>query len=250
VQSLLLVETRVRRTVIVWSLLVVSGMTAVAQSTSPRTIYRASWADVAAVSATGVVALLPGVLGLPKGPPSCAPCDPSGLPGIDRWVVGRNSALDRNGSTVLLLGVGGVATYWSAHDQSSAEARGNLAVLANAISWTSASTQWLKVLVRRKRPVLYTSGAVAAATAADNQRSFPSGHTSVAFAVATSYLVMANREHLPHRTRNAMLLYGGATGVGVLRMTAGSHFTTDVLAGAALGAGIGWLVATVHPRLP
>ena len=249
-QFLLLVETRVRFTVIAWSLFAVSVTTAAAQGASPRPIYRASWADVAAVSATGVVALLPGVLGLPKGPPSCAPCDPSGIPGIDRWVVGRNSAFDRNGSTVLLLGVGGVATYWSTHDQSSAEARGNLAVLANAISWTSASTQWLKVLVRRKRPVLYTSGAVAAATAADNQRSFPSGHTSVAFAIATSYLVLADREHLPHRTRNAMLLYGGATGVGVLRMTAGSHFTTDVLAGAALGAGIGWLVATVHPRVP
>jgi len=240
----------VRLTVIVSSLLAVSGSTAAAQGTPPRTIYRASWADVAAVSATGVATLLPGLLKLPKGPPSCAPCDPSGLPGIDRWVVGKNSAFDRNGSTVLLLGVGGVATYLSAHDQSPAQVRGNIAVLANSITWTAASTEWLKVLVRRKRPVLYTSGAVAAASAADNQRSFPSGHTAVAFAVATSYLVMAHREHLPHRTRNAMLLYGGATGVGVLRMTAGSHFTTDVLAGAALGAGIGWLVATVHPKVP
>jgi membrane-associated phospholipid phosphatase len=240
----------VRLTVIVWSLLAVSGMTAAAQGTSPRPIYRANWADVAAVSGTGLVALLPGAFKLPKGPPSCAPCDPSGLPGIDRWVVGKNSALARTSSTVLLLGVGGVATYWSAHDQSSAQARGNLAVLANSITWTSASTEWLKVLVRRKRPVLYTSGAAAAATAADNQRSFPSGHTSVAFAVATSYLVLANREHLPHRTRNAMLLYGGASGVGLLRMEGGSHFPTDVLAGAALGAGIGWLVATVHPKVP
>ena len=239
-----------RLTVIVWSLLAVSGTTAVAQGTSPRPTYRASWADVAAVAGTGVVALLPGVLNLPKGPPPCAPCDPSGLLGIDRWVVGKNSALARNGSTVLLLGVGGMATYLSAHDQSSPQARGNLAVLANSISWTAASTEWLKVLVRRKRPVLYTSGAAAAATLADNQRSFPSGHTSVAFAVATSYLVMANREQLPHRTRNAILLYGGASGVGALRIVGGSHFTTDVLAGAALGAGIGWLVATVHPRLP
>jgi membrane-associated phospholipid phosphatase len=240
----------VRLTVIVWSLLGVSGTTAAAQGTSPTPIYRASWADVAAVAGTGVVAILPGVLKLPKGPPSCAPCDPSGLLGIDRWVIGKNSALARNGSTVLLLGVGGMATYLSAHDRSSPQARGNLAVLANSISWTAASTEWLKVLVRRKRPVLYTSGAAAAATVADNQRSFPSGHTSVAFAVATSYLVMANREQLPHRTRNAILLYGGASGVGALRIAGGSHFTTDVLAGAALGAGIGWLVATVHPRLP
>ena len=239
-----------RFTMIIWSVLAVSWTTAVAQGASPRPIYRANWADVAAVAGTGVVAVLPGVLKLPKGPPSCAPCNPSGLPGIDRWVVGKNSALARNSSTVLLLGVGGMATYLSAHDQSSQEARGNLAVLANSISWTAASTEWLKVLVHRKRPVLYTSGAAAAATVADNQRSFPSGHTSVAFAVATSYLVIANREHLPHRTRNAMLLYGGATGVGVLRMAGGSHFPTDVLAGAALGAGIGWLVATVHPRLP
>ncbi len=44
--------------------------------------------------------------------------------------------------------------------------------------------------------------------------------------------------------------HGGASGVGVLRIDSGSHFPTDVLAGAALGAGIGWLVATVHPRLP
>jgi membrane-associated phospholipid phosphatase len=238
------------RRVIAWSLLTVSGTTAAAQGTSPRPIYRANWADIAAVAGTGVVAVLPGVLKLPKGPPSCAPCDPSGLPAIDRWVVGRNSALARNSSTVLLLGVGGMATYLSAHDESSPQARGNLAVLANSISWTAASTEWLKVLVRRKRPVLYTSGAAAAATVADNQRSFPSGHTSVAFALATSYLVLANREHLPHRTRNAMLLYGGASGVGVLRMEGGSHFPTDVVAGAALGAGIGWLVATIHPRLP
>jgi len=238
------------RRVIVWFLLTISGTTAAAQGTSPRPIYRANWADVAAVAATGVVAVLPGVLKLPKGPPSCAPCDPSGLPGIDRWVVGRNSALARNSSTVLLLGVGGMATYLSAHDESSPQARGNLAVVANSMSWTAASTEWLKVLVRRKRPVLYTSGAAAAATVADNQRSFPSGHTSVAFALATSYLVLANREHLPHRTRNAMLLYGGASGVGVLRMEGGSHFPTDVLAGAALGVGIGWLVATIHPRLP
>ncbi len=239
-----------RATVIASCLLAVSGTTATAQGTPPRPIYRANWADVAAVTGAGVITLLPGALKLPKGPPSCAPCDPSGLPGIDRWVVGKNSAFARTGSTALLLGVGGMATYLAAHDQSSAQARGNFAVLANSIAWTAASTEWLKVLVRRKRPVLYTSGAATAAASPDNQRSFPSGHTSVAFAIATSYVVMANREHLPHRTRNAMLLYGGATGVGALRMAGGSHFTTDVLAGAALGVGIGWLVATVHPTLP
>jgi membrane-associated phospholipid phosphatase len=235
-----------RLTAVVLSLLAVPGTTSVAQGP----IYRSSWADVAAVAGTGVVGLLPGFLKLPKGAPSCAPCNPSGLPGIDRWVVGKSSPLARDGSTVLVLGVGGIATYLAAHDRSATQARGNVAVIANSISWTAVSTDWLKVAFQRKRPVLYASGAVAAASAPDSRRSFPSGHTAIVFAVATSYLVMANREHLPHRTRNATLLYGGATGVGALRMIGGSHFPSDVLGGAVLGAGIGWLVAAVHPKSP
>jgi membrane-associated phospholipid phosphatase len=239
-----------RRSVLVSSLLAVSGTAAGAQGPSPLPIYRSSWADVAAVGGIGVVAVLPGVLKLPSGPPSCAPCSPSELPGVDRWVVGKNSALARNGSTVLLLGIGGMASYLGAHDRSGTQARGNVAVIANAISWSAASTNWLKVAVHRKRPVLYTSDAVAAASSPDSRRSFPSGHTAIAFAAVTSYVMMAHREHLPHQTRDAILLYGGATGVGALRMVGGSHFPSDVLGGAVLGAGIGWLVAAVHPKAP
>lgn len=212
--------------------------------------YRANWADVAAVSTSGVVALLPGLLKLPSGPPSCAPCSTAGLSGIDRWAVGRSSSLAQTGSNVVLLGVGGVSAYLTTHDLPAGQARGNLAVLANSISWTAASTEWLKVLVRRKRPVLYTSGAAAAAAAPDNQRSFPSGHTSVAFSIATTYLVIGQREHLPHHTRNALLLFAGATGIGALRVTSGSHFPTDVLGGAALGSAVGWLVTRLHPSVP
>src|SRR5438445_4872560 len=131
-----------------------------------------------------------------------------------------------------------------------AQWRGNFAMLANAAAWTAASTEWLKVVIRRKRPVLYTSGAAAAAADRESQQSFPSTHASLAFAAATSYLVLARRQHLRHRTRNAILLYAGAVGVSALRVAAGKHFPTDVAAGAALGSGIGWLVATIHPRVP
>jgi membrane-associated phospholipid phosphatase len=239
----------VRAIVITIGLLTAFTTTGVSQATA-EVRYSATWADVAAVGAAGVTGLLPGLLKLPKSAPSCAPCSPSDVPGIDRWVVGAQSTLARRTSDVLLFGVGGAAAYLSAHDRSSQQARGNLAVLANSVSLTYASTAWLKVLVHRKRPVLYTSAAPAAASDPESQKSFPSGHTSVAFAVATSYLVMANREHLPHRARNAALLFGGAAGIGALRVSGGSHFPTDVLAGAVLGTGIGWLVATVHPRTP
>lgn len=231
-------------------LLMLSTTAGVSQGQPAEFRYTANWVDVAAVTTTGVTGLLPGLLKLPSGPPSCAPCNPADLPGIDRWVVGADSRVARRGSDLLLIGVGGLATFVAVHGRTSQQARGNIAVLANSISWTSASTSWLKVAFRRKRPVLYTSDAATAAGSVDNQRSFPSGHASVAFAAATSYLVMANREHLPHRTRNAILLYGGATGVSALRVAGGRHFPTDVLAGAVLGTGIGWLVATVHRKTP
>src|SRR5229473_1201465 len=77
-----------------------------------------------------------------------------------------------------------------------------------------------------------------------------SGLASLAFAAATTYLMIAERERLPHRTRNAILLYAGALGVAALRVAAGTHFPTDVAAGAALGTGIGWLAAHVHPTVP
>lgn len=239
-----------RSILITHCLLAASATAGVPQSQPAEARYSASWVDVAAVTATGVTALVPRLLKLPSGPPSCAPCSPANLPGVDRWVVGANSPLARRGSDAFLIGVSGLAAYVAAHNRSHQQTRGNLAVLANSASWTAASTAWLKVLVHRKRPVLYTTAAPAAASNANSQQSFPSGHTSVAFAVATSYLLMANREHLPHRTRNTILLYGSATGVGALRVAGGSHFPTDVLGGAVLGIGIGWLVAAVHPKTP
>jgi len=151
---------------------------------------------------------------------------------------------------VVLAGVAGFTAVAALRGLPSGLWRGNFVVLANAASWTAASTEWLKVLVRRKRPVLYTSDGAGAAANPENQRSLPSGHASLAFAAATSYLVIARREHLPHRTRNTLLLYAGAVGVATLRVAAGEHFPTDVLAGAALGSGIGWLVPTIHPTQP
>lgn len=216
----------------------------------PAAHYAVTWVDAASVGTASALYVLPGALGLPHGRPSCAPCDPGTLPGVDRWALRSVSTTGDAASDVVLAGVAGFTAFAGLHGLPAQQWHGNVAVFASTASWTAASTEWLKVLVRRKRPVLYTSAAVAAASDPESQQSLPSLHTSLAFAAATSYLVIAQRQRLPHRTRNALLLYAGALGVAVLRVAAGKHFPTDVVASAALGSGIGWIVPTIHPTQP
>jgi membrane-associated phospholipid phosphatase len=212
--------------------------------------YRVSWWDAASISAGAVLHFMPRALGLPEGPPSCVPCDPATLPGIDRWAVHPVSTSADVGSDLALIAVVGGTALAGLSGLPAEQWKGNLVVFANTATWTYATAEWIKVLVRRERPVMYTADAAAAAGDRTSQMSLPSGHTALAFAAATSYFVMAGRQHLAHRNRNAALLYAGAVGVGSLRVIAGKHFPTDVIAGAALGSAIGWLVPTIHPTSP
>ena len=202
--------------------------------------YRDGWGTWSVAAGAGGLAVLPAVLHLPRGPAPCAPCDPNTLGGIDRWVVQLDSRGAGTASNLLVVGVVGGGLLAS-------ESRGNTAMMANAVAFTQLTTEWVKVLAHRSRPVMYTAQAPGAAGDRDNRRSFPSAHTATAFAVATSYAVMAHRQHLPHATRNEILLYSGAAGVGALRVAAGRHFVTDVLGGAVLGAAVGWVTARVFP---
>lgn len=211
-------------------------------------VYSSGWADAVAVLAGGGLALAATRVVPPAA--ACAPCDPASLPGIDRWVVGANSSVARTGSDLLLAGVVAGGAIASVTGMDHERARGNAAVFVNAAVWSTAASQWLKVALHRARPVLYTADAPAAASDPDNRESFPSGHATLAFSTATAYAVMAARQHLPHATRNTVLLYVGASGVAALRVVGGRHFPTDVLAGAALGAGVGWLTARLHPTSP
>lgn len=214
-----------------------------AQNTTPR--YTSGWWDVVATVAGGAVA---GVAVLSRPPAArCAPCDSLDLPAFERGAIRWNSSGARTASTVLVLGVAGGVALASLTGVEPARARGDAAVLADAVSWTVAATEVLKIGVHRARPAVYRGDGAAAAGDPDNRESFPSGHTSVAFAAATAYATLAARQHLPHARRNAILLYIASAAVGTLRVAGGRHFPTDVLAGAALGTGIGWATARLHP---
>lgn len=86
---------------------------------------------------------------------------------------------------------------------------------ADALLTSSLITEGLKRIAREKRPD-------------DSARtSFPSGHATAAFAVAT----MQSHYH----PKQALLWYGGATLIAASRVQLNRHYVHDVVAGAAVG---------------
>lgn len=108
-------------------------------------------------------------------------------------------------------------------------------LLASALLKTEWTTVALKYAFHRPRPGLGL-GTENVHYVGDyqmlNDKSFPSGHTTSSFAVAT---VLSHQypKYTPY-------FYAYASLVGISRIYTGSHYPTDVLAGAALGYLIGW----------
>jgi hypothetical protein len=110
-----------------------------------------------------------------------------------------------------------------------------------AIANAEILTTVMKDVDRRLRPAdIAPHGDFSDSWFQDNKRylrsngSFPSGHTIVAFSVAT---VVSRRYGSQHRWI-PYVAYGSAALVGFSRMTLSSHFPSDVFMGAALGYSI------------
>jgi membrane-associated phospholipid phosphatase len=93
----------------------------------------------------------------------------------------------------------------------------------------------VKALVRRSRPFMRVTQARIVGYRAGG-RSFPSGHTSQAFFMATLIA-----RHFHASVWAVFLLYAIALLVGITRMYVGAHYPRDVLAGAILGSAWGLL---------
>lgn len=109
-------------------------------------------------------------------------------------------------------------------------------IAAGVLGWLAART--LKQVVDRGRPVefldartLDLSGGYASITGAG----YPSGHTTIAFAVATALVPW-----LPDRVR--WVPWVVAALVALARLYVAAHFPLDVIGGAALGMLVGALV--------
>lgn len=181
--------------------------------------------------------------------PRCAPCDPARLWGIDRATLGPERSGQARLSDITLVGTAIAGGFFLARSRSGEPAdvlRSDLAVFTEAVAAASALSDLAKVLFHRPRPILYGPAAAAHATPG-NALSLPSGHASIAFGAAAGFASVLHRRGIAgrHRTEIAAL-FGTAAATSALRVVAGRHFPTDVVAGAVLGTLVGWTLPQIH----
>ena len=106
---------------------------------------------------------------------------------------------------------------------------------ATALAISQSITYGLKTLLSRERPYnilesLHTFGIIL------KDYSFPSGHTSASFSIATTISLT-----MPRLSIIALVI---ALGIGISRIYLGVHYPTDVVAGIIIGMTSAWVINT------
>jgi membrane-associated phospholipid phosphatase len=117
----------------------------------------------------------------------------------------------------------------------------NACVSLAATAINSGITLGLKYSVNRDRPFITYPDIKQKGRA--GSPSFPSGHTSSAFAAATSFSLAYPKWYI------IVPSYLWAGTVGFSRMDLGVHYPSDVLAGALIGSGSAFLTYKINQKL-
>jgi membrane-associated phospholipid phosphatase len=227
---------------------------AAAQSAGPQSL---RWdpaldATVLTLGVTGVV--LSEALKQEIAPSSCRWCSVDGLDErVRAALLWRNTAAADMTSGILgfvvtPIAVGGLDALAAAHDGVGRYAGEDILLIAEAGVLAANLTEITKMVVARERPFVHALSPESkplTARPSDNNLSFVSGHTSVAFALATAAGTVTTMRR--YRWAPAVWSVGlvAASVTGYLRVAADKHWLTDVLAGAALGSAVGLLVPLV-----
>ena len=140
-----------------------------------------------------------------------------------------NSAVWNNlSNTSKYISVGVPVGYFVAglmHDDKALKQKA--AYTAAAILFNTASTTLLKNVVKRERPYNTYTGIFPDKIESDY--AFPSGHTSSAFATATSLAITTKKWYV------AVPAFAWSASVGYSRIYLGQHYPSDVIMGAIVG---------------
>ncbi len=224
----------------------VAGRAAAAEPPLPVRYDLSTDIPVAAAAVASAVALA--VLKPELTPLGCRVCGPDRLDdAVHDALLWRNQGTADTLSSVLanvaipagMLGYG-FASASLAGDPGAGAVDALLVVEAGSLATVLESG--VKYATARLRPYAWYDHLPPHPGAYDRNLSFYSGHTSFAFATATSAGTIFMMRDYPEAPVVLGVGLAAATGVGYLRIAAGEHYLTDVLAGAAAGGLVGFAV--------
>jgi membrane-associated phospholipid phosphatase len=126
-----------------------------------------------------------------------------------------------------------------------------LIMYAEVFTFNYGATEIAKNLAKRPRPYVYNPDLpIETRTGPDSRKSFFSGHTSQT-AAACFYFAKVIDDYHPTLQKGVKIgMWAFAVSVpavnGYLRVKAGKHFPTDVIAGYVVGAASGFLIPELH----
>ncbi len=177
--------------------------------------------------------------------------DPADINGFDRSATTQWSTTARDVSNGLVLPlmaaplVLAIATPGSRQSWTVAAMYGEVLLVGNGLG------ELLNGVTNRTRPFVYNDDPAIPDEArfeVDARRSFPSGHTTNAFAAAVFLSSVYAKLH-PGSSARTWMWAGSLTlaaTTGYMRYQGGKHYPTDIISGAIRGSLVGWAVPKLH----
>lgn len=217
----------------------------------PRALRWDLAADLSVTGAAVAVMVALAALQPQLAPLHCRICAPDPLDdSIRRLVLWSDAGAADTASTVIAGGL--IPAGLLAFGLVSADRAGNLGagmvdalLIVQAVSIATVLEEGVKYAAGRLRPYAWYGQLP---PGRDRNLSFYSGHTSFAFATAAAAGTIFELRGYPGASAALGLGLAAATAVGYLRMAADQHYFTDVLAGAAVGGAVGFLVPWLFHR--
>lgn len=170
---------------------------------------------------------------------------------FDRQAFEVNSLKAHHASDYFWFGSFSLPLLFLAHEKTRRDYKTIATLWGETVFITAGLTMLTKYSVRRARPFVYDSNiSIAEKTESNAKASFFSGHTSMT-AANTFFAATVFSDYFPD-SKIKPVVWGLAAAIpavtGYLRVRGGRHYPTDVIAGYAVGALVGWAIPKLHKR--